>query len=100
MTIHRCSACGTTYLSPPAYCRCGGQQFQKEPISGKGTVYSCTTLHAAAEAFERDLPFQIAIIELDGGPRLTARISGSRVDVGTSVSFVEERNGVTFFSAT
>ena len=97
MTIFRCSACGKTYFSAPAYCRCGGQQFKTEPVSGNGTVYSCTTLHAAAEAFEKDLPFQIAIVELEGGPRLTARITGPRVDVGDNVSFVEQRDGVAFF---
>ncbi|MBI3696207.1 MAG: OB-fold domain-containing protein, partial [Acidobacteria bacterium] len=63
-----------------------------------GRVYSCTTLHAAAEPFEKDLPFQIAIVELEEGARLTARIRGAAVDVDGVVRWVEERDGVHFFS--
>lgn len=50
-----------------------------------GVVYSETTLHAAAERFAADVPFQIAVIALDGGGRLTARIVGSRVAIGDRV---------------
>ena len=100
MTLYRCSACRKTYVTPPIYCRCGSQEFSTEEATGKGTVYSCTTLYAAAEAFEKDLPFQIAIVELEGGgTRLTARIAGEKVDVGDSVKFVEQREGVFSFAA-
>ena len=99
MTIFRCSACGKTYVAQPVYCRCGSQEFSAEETPGKGTVYSCTTLYAAAEPFEKDLPFQIAIVELEGGTRLTARIAGEKVDVGDSVKFVEQREGVFSFAA-
>ena len=71
-------------------------------MSGKGTVYSETTLHTAAEPFEKDLPFQIAIIqldaELDQGPRLTARIKGERVAIGDQVQLVRQTEGVSYFS--
>ena len=99
MTLHRCAACGEIYVTAPTYCRCGGEEFRSEPASGKGQVYSCTTLYAAAEPFEKDLPFQIAIIELEAGTRLTARITGASVGVGDSVTLVDERDGVQFFSA-
>lgn len=99
MTIYRCSSCGSPYVTAPGYCRCGEQEFRTEESSGRGTVYSQTTLHAAAEPFEKDLPFQIAIIELAGGFRLTARIRGPKVEIGDSVSEVEERDGVYYFSA-
>ena len=99
MTLHRCEACGRSYATVPGYCRCGAQEFRTEESSGQGTVYSQTTLYAAAEPFEKDLPFQIAIIELAGGLRLTARIRGPKVEIGDSVSEVEERDGVYYFSA-
>ena len=99
MTLYRCTACGERYVLRPSYCRCGGEEFAAEAVSGRGRVYSCTTLYSAAERFEKDRPLQIAIIELEGGARLTARITGAKVDVGDSVSLVEERDGVHFFSA-
>jgi uncharacterized OB-fold protein len=87
------------YVTAPVVCRCGGEEFQLQEASGAGVVYSCTTLYAAAERFEKDVPFEIAIIELDGGARLTGRIEGRRVDVGDKVKLVEQRDGVSFFSA-
>ena len=63
-----------------------------------GRVYSCTTLYAAAEAFEKDLPFQIAIIDLEDGRRLTARITGPAVEIGDAVNLVDERDGVSIFT--
>ena len=99
MTIYRCVNCGKSYVAAPPVCRCGGEEFRAEEGPASGRVYSCTTLHAAAEPFEKDLPFQIAIVELDDGPRLTARIAGSKVDIGDPVRFLELRDGVAFFSA-
>ncbi|MCB9385331.1 MAG: OB-fold domain-containing protein [Bryobacterales bacterium] len=51
----------------------------------KATVYSVTTLHAAAEPFEKDLPFQIAIVEIAGQRRKTVRIEGPPVRIGDEV---------------
>ena len=99
MTLHHCAACGRMYAAAQAFCRCGGREFRAGEAAGRGTVYSCTTLYAAAEAHERDLPFQIAIIELEEGARLTARIGGRSVDVGDAVALAGERDGVYFFRA-
>lgn len=62
-----------------------------------GTVYTCTTLYAAAERFEKDVPFQIAIVSTASGGRLTARIVGERVAIGDSVRKVGETGGVPVF---
>jgi len=51
----------------------------------KAKVYSVTTLHAAAEPFESELPFQIAIVEFEDGERKTVRIEGPRVEIGDEV---------------
>jgi hypothetical protein len=100
VTIYRCSACGRTYVAVPGYCRCGGQEFQTLEASGRGQVYTCTTLYASAERFEKDLPFQLALVELEEGARLMARITGAAVGVGDHVSLVDQRDGVYYFSRT
>jgi len=43
-----------------------------------GTVYTETVVHLSAEAFAKDVPYQTAIVTLDGGSpaRLTGRILG------------------------
>ncbi len=82
----------------PGRCHCGNEAVEPFDLSGRGKVYSWTTLHAAAEPFEKDLPFQIAIIQLEEGPRLTARIDGDHVEIDDEVRFVRERDGAKFFS--
>lgn len=86
---------GEITLTPP---QSAASEFEAVTLSGQGTVYSCTMLQAAATPFEKNLPFQIAIIELEEGPRLTARIQGEPVKIGDTVKQVEEKNGVQVFS--
>jgi len=68
---------------------------------GPGVVYTETVVHAAPEAFLRDAPYQLAIVELQGGGRRTVRIlaqtEGERVHIGDRVEFVELREGVPFY---
>jgi len=69
--------------------------------SRDGTVYTETIVHSPPEQYAADAPYQLAIIDLDGGTRLTVRILGKepheRAQVGDRVSFVEERNGVAYY---
>jgi uncharacterized OB-fold protein len=62
-----------------------------------GVVYTETVVHAAPEQFVADAPYQLAIITLESGGRLTARIAGERVQIGDAVEFVESRDTVPFF---
>jgi uncharacterized OB-fold protein len=66
-----------------------------------GTVYTETVVHLAPTRFAEDVPYQVAIVTLEDGDRLTARIAaqfeGDRVAIGDSVIEVEPRNGIPFF---
>jgi len=62
-----------------------------------GIVYTETVVHAAPEQFVADAPYQLAIVSLGEGGRLTARIDGERVVIGDRVDFLEDRNGIPFF---
>ena len=62
-----------------------------------GVVYTETVVHAAPEQFVADAPYQLAIVSLEEGGRLTARIDGERVVIGDRVDFLEDRNGIAFF---
>jgi uncharacterized OB-fold protein len=64
---------------------------------GRGTVYTETMIHAAPAQFVADAPYQLAIITLETGGRLTARISGERVTIGQPVNFTEFRDGIPYF---
>jgi uncharacterized OB-fold protein len=62
-----------------------------------GVVYTETVVHMAPPAFEKDVPYQVAIISLDTGERVTARIEGARVSIDDRVALVQTRDGVPFF---
>jgi uncharacterized OB-fold protein len=62
-----------------------------------GTVYTDTVVFSAPEAFVADAPYQIAIVDLDAGGRLTVRIEGDLVAIGDRVELADHRNGIPFF---
>jgi uncharacterized OB-fold protein len=62
-----------------------------------GVVYTETVVHAAPEQFVADAPYQLAIVLLEEGGRLTVRVDGERVVIGDRVNFLEDRNGIPFF---
>ena len=61
------------------------------------TVYTETVVFAAPEQFVADAPYQLAIVTLDDGGRLTVRIAGDRVQIGDAVEFLEDRDGIPFY---
>jgi uncharacterized OB-fold protein len=71
------------------------------PDSRDGAVYTETIVHSPPEQYAADAPYQLAIIDLDSGGRLTARVLGKepheRAHIGDRVLFVEERNGVAYY---
>ena len=50
-----------------------------------GTVYTETVVHLAPEAFAKDVPYQVAIVSLEDGSRITSRIVGERVAIDDRV---------------
>ncbi len=63
----------------------------------KGVIYTETTVFAPPEQFAADAPYQLAIVALEDGKRLTARILGERVSIGDAVELAETRNKISFF---
>lgn len=70
-----------------------------------GTVYTETVVHSAPEAFVKDAPYQLVIVELDGpnGKRLTGRVmpgSGQRrLAIGDRVRLAETTaDGIAWFA--
>jgi uncharacterized OB-fold protein len=67
----------------------------------EGIVYTETIVHSPPEQFAADAPYQVAIIDVEGGRRVTVRILGrepqDRARIGDRVTFVEERNAVAYY---
>ncbi len=60
-------------------------------------VYTETVVHSAPTAFVEDAPYQLAIVTLDDGSRLTVRIEGPRVAIGDAVCRVRSQDGIFYF---
>ena len=60
-------------------------------FSGKGRVYSFSTVYDPPEGFEDYVPYTVAIIELEEGPLVTARLTdvdNNGVYIGMPVEMV------------
>ena len=63
----------------------------------KGVVYTETTIYAAPREFVSEAPYQLIIVTLDSGKRVTGRVEGDAVRIDDAVEQSTERNGVPFF---
>jgi len=94
LTMRRCLDCGTRFTPTRAACRCGSTRLEWADASGRGTVFTYTVVHRAPDpAFRADLPYVIAIVELEEGGRLMSNLVGcdpAAVRVGLPVKAVFE----------
>jgi uncharacterized protein len=76
----KCTTCGTVYFPPRAVCpvctshRQSIEKMVPFPLSGEGTVLSYTVVHDAAEGFEMQVPYVVALVKTDEGPVLTGQV--------------------------
>jgi len=76
----RCANCGTVYFPPRAVCPSCAKHRQSlgrlEPfqLSGDGEVVTFTIVHDAAEGFEMQVPYALAIVRTREGPMLTGQV--------------------------
>ena len=97
LRIQRCSACSKAVFYPRSICPyCFADQLSWIVASGKGTIYAYTVAHQAFGPFAADIPFVIAIVELEEGVRMMTRVINApreRVAVGAAVEVTFESVG-------
>ncbi len=90
----KCTECGTIYFPPRAVCpactrhRQSIEKMVPFQLSGSGEVLSYTVVHEAAEGFEMQVPYVIALVKTDEGPVLTGQVvdvEPDRVAIGLKV---------------
>ncbi|MFX0092334.1 MAG: Zn-ribbon domain-containing OB-fold protein [Candidatus Hodarchaeota archaeon] len=73
----KCEHDDKVFFPPRAICPACREKISAEvELSGKGKILSHTTIHVAAKGFENQVPYAMAIIELEEGVRLTSAITG------------------------
>jgi uncharacterized OB-fold protein len=79
LRYQRCAGCAHTWLPAREECpRCLSPDHAWQTSTGRGTLISWVVYHRAFHPeFESLVPYTVAVVELDEGPRMIAGIEGS-----------------------
>lgn len=90
-----CPHCDAKLFPPRDVCpECGQEAKTLHNFSGRGEVYSHTTVYDAPEGFEENVPYTVALVKLEEGPLVTAQmtdIGDQTVEIGTPVEMVTRK---------
>ena len=90
-----CPHCEVKIFPPRDVCpACGGEAKSAYAFSGKGEVYSYTTIYEAPTGYDESAPYTVALVKLAEGPLLTAQLTDlgeQPVEIGMPVEMVTRR---------
>jgi uncharacterized OB-fold protein len=90
-----CPHCDSKIFPPRDICPdCGQEAKELYSFSGRGEVYSFTTVYDAPAGYEENAPYTVALIKLNEGPMVTAQLTdldGRNVQIGTPVEMVTRK---------
>ena len=71
-----CRHCDEKIFPPRDICpNCGDEANEKFTFSGRGEVYSYTTVYEAPAGYETNVPYTVALVKLNEGPMITAQLT-------------------------
>ncbi|MFV1858296.1 MAG: Zn-ribbon domain-containing OB-fold protein [Anaerolineales bacterium] len=92
-----CPHCTSKIFPPRDLCPdCGEDARDLYQFSGRGEVYSHTTVYQAPSGHTENAPYPVAIVRLEEGPLVTAQltdIGDQPVEIGTQVEMVTRKLG-------
>jgi uncharacterized OB-fold protein len=93
LLIGSCGSCGDVFFPPRAVCpQCWESGAESTAASGRGRVYAFSVVHQnRSPGFRDNLPYVVALVELDEGLQLTTNLVGcdpDQVRVGMPVGVV------------
>jgi uncharacterized protein len=90
-----CPHCEAKLFPPRDVCpECGLEAKTLYTFSGRGEVYSFTTVYDAPSGYEENAPYTVALVRLEEGPLVTAQLTDlddRPVEIGTPVEMVTRR---------
>ncbi|WP_158252802.1 MULTISPECIES: Zn-ribbon domain-containing OB-fold protein [unclassified Cryobacterium] len=87
LVIQQCGVCRQYQFYPRPFClACDSDDIGWVAASGRGTVYSQTTVHLkAAPELGLVTPYVVAVVQLEEGPRLLTNLTGEACRIGSPV---------------
>jgi len=99
LKIQKCGNCGRLRWPPGFLCPgCLSPEAEWITVTGKGRVYTFAVYHQAFQpGFQEDLPYVVAIVELDDGPRMMTNIidcdpAGVACDMPVEVAWADRND--------
>ncbi|MFH1821506.1 MAG: Zn-ribbon domain-containing OB-fold protein [Methanobacteriota archaeon] len=94
----RCGNCNKVLFPPRYICPYCRRMGKLEPykLSRRGKIVTCCVSYVGPEGMEDQVPYVLAIVELDDGPRLTTQIVDCKpeeVNMGDEVELTFRRIG-------
>jgi len=90
-----CPHCDAKIFPPRDVCpECHGEAKEPFAFSGKGEIYSYTTIYEAPSGFDSAAPYTVALVKLNEGPMVTAQLTdvdGGEVKIGMPVEMVTRK---------
>ena len=90
-----CPHCDAKLFPPRDVCpECGGEAKNLYNFSGRGEVYSYTTVYEPPAGYEEYAPYTVALVKLAEGPLVTAQLTDvdqDKVEIGMPVEMVTRR---------
>ncbi len=91
-----CPKCDGKIFPPRDVCPyCAEDENQPDfQFSGRGEIYSHTTVHNSPEGYEDTTPYTVALIKLEEGPLVTAQLTdtaNNEVEIGMPVEMVTRK---------
>ena len=73
--VARCRQCARSSFPPRKICpQCHGREFDWQPVSGRGRLYSATKVHSSPAIYGILSPIRVAIVDLEEGLRILTRL--------------------------
>jgi hypothetical protein len=96
LRMQKCGDCGLVRFPPSILCAsCLSEKADWVKLSGRGTVFSWIVIHQSQHpAFNADTPYNVAIVELEEGPRLHTNIvdcANEDIHIGMAVEVVFDK---------
>jgi hypothetical protein len=90
-----CPKCGAKLFPPRDICpECSAPAKQPFAFSGRGEVYSFSTIYQPPAGFENYAPYTVALVRLEEGPLITAQLTDvdrDRIHIGMPVEMVTRK---------
>lgn len=95
LTGEVCPHCNAKLFPPRDVCpECGNEARTGFTFTGRGEVYSFTTIYEPPAGYEEMAPYTVALVKLEEGPMVTAQLTDlgdDQVSIGMPVEMVTRR---------